>query len=73
MKSGSEIRRHLRGHTDYRGNPHYPRGGGHSEGSWRVVQTVDKMSLGRYLVEMAPIYVMFVITAVMAVMAIIKS
>lgn len=72
MKSGSEIRRHSGCRTHYRGNPHYPCGGGRSEGSWRVVQTVDKMSLGRYLVEMAPIYVMFAITTIAAVVAFIR-
>lgn len=73
MKSGSEIRCHSGCRSHYRGNPHYHCVGGHTEGSGRAIQTVDKMSLGRYLVEMAPIYAMFVITAVMAVMAIVKS
>lgn len=72
IRRGFEIRCHHGCRARDRGNNHCNFVHRHSQGSGRPVQTVGQMSLGRYMFEMAPIYVLFVITVIMAVAAFVK-
>lgn len=71
-RRGFEIRRHHGCRARDRGNGHCDYVYRYSQGPGRPVQTVGQMSLGRYMFEMAPIYVLFVITVIMAVAALVK-